>query len=217
MRIRAFVPPNYRLPDDYISPEAERAAKELKAQEESQAESEALAADIARLQAKRVELLAEMDAIRARLGSNGNDLLCYLPRSAVSPEFMHKACTYLESFRHRVEAAGAKTWLCADHDFRTRVFHVTEFREMNGSVFCSGEWCDPKYRDAYKGVSPDFAVFAADSEIVKELGRNIPDGCGSMEDLPSETRIAASSPRIFGLAGACCLNIEPAYGRTRIR
>src|SRR6266498_261556 len=52
---------------------------------------------------------------RAGLGYD-TDWLCYLPETAGSPEWMRRACSYLEEMRGRIEASGVRMWLCRDHD-----------------------------------------------------------------------------------------------------
>jgi hypothetical protein len=173
------------------------------------------AANIQRLKAQGDALARERSELWAKLGYDV-DWLCYLPASAGDEDFIGRACAYLEKMRQRVEAEGAQMWLCKDHDFVTRVVNVREFRAMNGAVFCSGKFTDKKYRDSFKGISPDFATFAGDIDLVRELGAGQPPDTMTMDDLPAHTRIAAKSPAIFGLAGAACIDIEPCYGRSRI-
>ena len=74
----------------------------------------------------------------------------------------------------------------------------------------------PNHRDIYKGVSPDHATLAGDFDLVVELADKKPPDCATFSDLPVETQVAARSGENFGLAGAACLDIEPAYGRTGI-
>jgi len=64
-----------------------------------------------------------------------------------------------------------------------------------------------------QSVSPDNATFAGDIDLLLE--KKTP-ACMSMDDLPAHTRAAAESQKIFGLAGAACLDLEPAYGITGI-
>jgi hypothetical protein len=168
------------------------------------------------LSERKAMLYEKIAALEAKLGYD-TDWLIYLPRAAGSPEFMQRACRYLENFRARVEAAGAKVWLCADHDFVRRAFVISKFREIDGQVFCSGNWTHPKYRELYKGVSPDNATFAGDVALLEQLAaRQSPEGTMTVDDLPEHTRAAARSDAILGLAGAACLNNEPGYGRTEI-
>jgi hypothetical protein len=106
---------------------------------------------MARLKAPQAQLRKEVAVLEFRLGQKKHDLdwLCFLPSTAGSAEFIQRACTYLERFRHRVEAEGARMWLCKDHDFVTRVFTISEFRAIAGNIFCSGQWSDRKYRQRY--------------------------------------------------------------------
>jgi hypothetical protein len=204
MKIRTS---HYRLTPTAPSPDPEEVA--------SRKRQEELAANIASLKAKGVQLEKERSALRGKPGYN-IDWLCYQPAHAGSPELLQRSCRYLEQFRERVEAAGGKVWLCQDHDFVTRVFNITEFRTMNGGVYCSGEFTDPAYRAAYRGISPDNSTFGGDIDLLEQLAEKQPP-CMNLADLPENTRIAASSDKIFGLAGACCLSFDPGYGRTGIK
>jgi hypothetical protein len=123
-----------------------------------------------RLKARQTQLRKEVAVLEFRLGQKKHDpdWLCYLPSAAGSAEFIQRACTYLERFRHRVEAEGKRMWLCKDHDFVTRVFTISEFRAIAGNIFCSGQWSDRKYRQRFKGVSPDNATFAGDIDLLLE-------------------------------------------------
>jgi hypothetical protein len=190
---------------------ADQAAAEERARASYEARMAAHHNRIAALKARKAEVDQKIVALEKKLGIT--DWLCYLPRSAGSKDFMARACAYLENFRARIEAAGAKVWLCLDHDFVTNVFEISEFRAFDGNIFCSGQWTDQKYRQIYKGVSPDNAVFAGDIDLLSE--KKTPP-CMTMDDLPAHTRAAASSPKILGLGGACCVNLDPGYGRSPI-
>ena len=199
----------YRLP-----PKPPQVDLEELAYEKQQAE---LAAYIQAKKAHLAELKEKIAALERKLGVK--DWLCYLPPSAGSPDFMQKAAQYLEDMRTRIEAAGAKMWLCKDHDFITRVFNITEWRVLNGGVFCAGQFTDRKYHDAFRGVSPDNVTFAGDVALLKELGvgqSTTKAATMTVNDLPEHTRIAAQSDNIFGLAGAVCIENEPGYGRTHV-
>jgi hypothetical protein len=186
--------PNYPKPHRVRDFEAEAIAEQAK-----------LDADVERLKRRGAALERERALLRAKLGYD-IDWLCYLPSSAGSPEVMERTCQYLEDMRARIEAAGAKMWLCRDHDNATRVFEISKFRIFDGSVFCSGAFSDPKFRANYQGVSPDNITFAGDLDLLREI--HTPEGCGSSEDLPAEARAAASSPKVFGLAGSICATTE---------
>jgi hypothetical protein len=184
-------------------------ADEDREEAEYEARMKAHDAKIAALKAKTARLQDTIAELERKVGV----WLVFLPSKAGSPE---RAASYLEAFRARVEAQGEKVWLCKDHDFVTRVFEISQFRGMAGGVYCSGEFTNPKYRHAYKGVSPDNTTFAGDIDLLTELWKKKPADCMQMKDLPEDARVAATSPAIFGLAGAVCIDLEPAYGRTRI-
>ena len=108
-------------------------------------------------------------------------------------------------------------WLCYNHDCVTRIFEISEFREIHGSVFCRGNWTalGEKYRHLYRGVSVDNATFAGDVDLITSI--HTPANCLQLSDMPAVVQIAARSPHVRGLAGAACLEpMHPARGVTGI-
>ena len=190
----------YKIPSAPPVPDPE----EVAAREQTELNS-----DVERLKAQRAELKQELEQLRAKIP----EWLCYLPVAAGSPQFMQRACAYLEKMRTRIEADGAKVWLDKDHDATTRVFNVVRFRVRNGGVYCSGHFTDPKYRDSFKGVSNDNRVFMGDFDLCVENAKANPPNCTPFSELPETARNAKN---IFGLAGAVCLDSDPAFGRTTI-
>ena len=200
--------PRYRLPPKPPPPPnpEELAAREL-------AE---LDADVARLKARGAQLKEELACLNRKLGVEHPDWLLYLPKDAASPAHMIMAHRYLERHRASIEARGGNIWLDADHDYKTRVFIITKFKLIEGAIFCSGEFTNPKYRNMIKGVSPDNSTFAADTDIYRAVQRKTPPDAKHMWDLPAESREAAVSPQVFGNIGAVSLQGEPAQGRSGI-
>jgi hypothetical protein len=151
------------------------------------------------------------------------DWLCFLPAAAGSPDVIGRTCKYMEAMRGRVEAAGEKLWLNKNHgmecaaDFLSHVFEIHEFRVLEGSVYCSGFFTDWRFRDAFRGVSPDYITFAGDIPLVCDIARKQPENCGNMDQLPPESRVANQSSAVLGLCGAAMIDVDPAYGRTEIR
>jgi hypothetical protein len=167
------------------------------------------------LSERKAQLYEKIAALEAKLGYD-TDFLVYLPRAAAgpAPDFMQRACAYLESFRARVEAAGAKVWLSKDHDCQTRVFEISKFREIDGQVLCSGKWTSEKYRDLFRGVSVDMITFAGDPDLMTEIHR--PADCMTIDETAAHVQAAAKSDAILGCAGAACLSFDPAWGPTEI-
>src|SRR5262249_5393768 len=103
-----------------------------------------LIANIAALKQKIAEREAKDAAAEAALAvlkaAQRKDWLCFMPRTAGSPDFLRRSCDYLENFRNRIEAAGHKVWLNKDHDFVTRVFVITRFFFATGEVWCAGDF-----------------------------------------------------------------------------
>lgn len=168
------------------------------------------AANIARLKAKGARLERELAELRKKVP----DWLVYLPRKAGSPDLMKRAAKYLEEFRTRIEAAGARVWLCKDHDYQTRVFEISEFRAQDGQVFCRGLFLDEKYRELFKGVSPDISTFAGDFDLCCAIA--VTPNAMRLSEMPDHIQAAARSPKSFGVIGAVCLDMEPGYGRSAI-
>jgi hypothetical protein len=196
----------------YKRQEAEREAAEeaefAKRQEENQANLTALRAKLARLQDTVI-------ALEKKYGVTA-DWLCYLPHKAGGPEFMQRACAYLEEMRTRIQAEGGNMWLDCDHNASLPVFMISKFRLMGDAIFCTGEWTATgrKYRDTYRGISADNIVFAGDLDLLAE---KFTPPCLHLDDAPASVKAAArSSPKVRGLAGAACLGMEPAYGRSPI-
>jgi hypothetical protein len=165
-------------------------------------------ARITELKAKHARLEETIVALQKKMP----DWLLYLPRKAGGPQFMRRACTYLETMRARLESEGCKMWLDANHDCVSRVFLISKFRGMDGGVFCSGEWTPfgRKHRDTYRGVSPDNIVFAGDPDLLAE---KYTPPCLHLGDAPAHVQARARSIQSRGLAGAVCLaGMTPAYG-----
>jgi hypothetical protein len=170
-------------------------------------------------QAQHEENIRQLKARYAELEQKigGLDWLCYLPGSAESPGVIQRAETYLEKMRSRLQAEGTRMWLCYNHDCVTRIFEISEFREIHGSVFCRGNWTalGEKYRHLYRGVSVDNATFAGDVDLITSI--HTPANCLQLSDMPAVVQIAARSPQVRGLAGAACLEpMHPARGVTGI-
>lgn len=204
MKIRGS---RYRLPPREPEPDPADILYEKERQE--------LDEKLAALRARHAELEQTIAKLRHKLGYDV-DWLVFLPPDAVPPDFMDRACQYLEAMRGRVEAGGAKMWLCKDHDFVTHIFHIDQFRAMAGAVYCSGKFTDPKYRDVFRGTSVDDVTFAGDFDLLGELAKAAPPNCLKRSDLPADRRAAAQSDAVFGLCGAACLDTEPSCGRSRI-
>jgi hypothetical protein len=145
---------------------AEKKAEEAREQAEYEARQKAHADRIAALRAKHAELQNTVIALERKLGIT--DWLLYLPRKAGGPEFMGRARNYLEDMRTRLAAEGTTLWLDGNHNASTRVFEITEFRTMDGCIFCTGEWTPTgrKYRHTYRGISADNIVFAGDPGLL---------------------------------------------------
>jgi len=159
------------------------------------------------------QLKEELAVLRRKLGVELPDWLIFLPSSAGSPSFIIRACRYLESFRARIEGAGEHLWLDCDHDRVTRVFQITKFKVIRGAVCCSGQFTDSRYREAFKGVSPENSIFMGDFDLCVESTKGIPPNHTIVADLPAAARDAKN---VFGLVGAVCLDWEPGYGRSGI-
>jgi hypothetical protein len=174
--------------------------------------------EIARLKAHRAVLDREFARLKWIIEKKNEakpaelDWLCYLPSTAGSLSLIHRAADYLEKMRLRVGALHGRMWLCADHDCATPIFLISIFRVFNDSVFCSGQWTDEgrKSRHLFKGVSPDMIALAGDPDLISEI--DVPADCLTLAALPEQVRGSANSPQVFGLAGAVCLSIVPAYG-----